>query len=221
MGQEVSIRDKAQPSLALATDPTKWIEPTISSCLDSSTWDSDDWLRAKRALAANAVDVPAALDRARSMMAPVEPAWLARRLRALWQSTIPSGSLRADAWLAETGRLLKHLPFDIVAAAIDRAVEKSERGFTPVAGEILAIAKPLLADRRRIIQRLGDIESGKPPRPWEVREKDVPPEERCTPEQAAQILAEAGLRSRYRPEPPREPTQEELEELAREFRGDA
>lgn len=212
-----------QASLALAADPTKWIEPIVLSCLDSSTWDHTDWLAAKRLLAEHRIDVPETLKQVRTMLAPVEPKWLADRLRALWQSTIPSGSLRAEAWLAETGRLLKHLPLDIVSAAIDQAVANSARGFTPTAGEILAIAKPLLAKRRAVEIRLRDIANGRPLRPGEVRDT-FRPEDRCTPEQAREIRARFGLEAAFdaekapSPRELREPTKEELEQVAREFK---
>jgi hypothetical protein len=222
MAQELAISAAAQPTLALAADPTKWMQPTVISCLAASNWDHGACAVAKRQLAEAGVNAPAMLSHAQEMLKPVEQLWLADRLKALWKSTTPSGSLTAMDWLRETGRLLKHLPLDIVAYAIDQAIASSEKGFTPNAGAILHHAKPLLDERRRVATRLRFVVDGMPYR----RDPDyVPPEERCTPEQAREILEKFGMSSAFRTDKKpskrelREPTKEELDELAREMRG--
>lgn len=90
-------------------------------------------------------------------LSPVSGDWLQKRLRLLWKSSTPAGSLDATAWLHETGRLLSDLPQDILAEAIDQAVMQSERGFMPSVGQIRAIAEPRLRDRQRAAARLAAI----------------------------------------------------------------
>lgn len=105
-------------------------------------------------LAREGVNPATALASCNSLLVPVksnpdDSIWLAKRIADLWWSTTPTRTMTADAYLNETGRLLDHLPFDIVSHAIDAAARGNVKGFTPPAGEILAIAEPLLADRRR------------------------------------------------------------------------
>ncbi|MFA6031829.1 MAG: hypothetical protein WC889_02880 [Myxococcota bacterium] len=123
---------------------------------------------------------------------PATPDWLQKRLRLLWKSSTPAGSLDATAWLHETGRLLADLPQDILAAAIDTAVMQSARGFMPSVGEIRAIAEPHARTRRLQEDRLRAAIDWTPPVP-------VPVEPTCTPEEAAAILAEEGIKLAERP----------------------
>lgn len=90
-------------------------------------------------------------------LAPTDRDWLQKRLRLLWKSSTPAGSLDATAWLHETGRLLEDLPQDILAEAIDQAVMQSERGFMPSVGQVRAIAEPRVRDRQRAAARLAAI----------------------------------------------------------------
>src|SRR5665213_3309333 len=78
------------------------------------------WARKK--LVEGGIDMPALLTELRRGLQPVPQGWLARRLEALWNSHSHAGSMKASDWLRETGRLLADLPFDIVAEAIDTAV---------------------------------------------------------------------------------------------------
>lgn len=175
MGQEIAVQQHDVPA-----EPTKWISPSIISCLDAPEWDRRE---ARRALARANVDVEQVRQHADRMMQPVNGGWLADRLKALWQSSTPSGSLKAEVWLRETGRLLQHLPFDIAHHAIDAAVTEND-GFTPTAGAILKIAKPLLDQRRGIQLRIEDLT--RPPYPWErqpARKDDL-----CSPEEARSII---------------------------------
>jgi hypothetical protein len=141
---------------------------------------------AKQRLSSINVDPHALIAAYDATMAPATPEWMAWRLNRLWKSSTPSGSLDATAWLHETGRLLSDIPQSILAAAIDEAVMKSTRGFMPSVGEIRAIAEPKMRDLRIERSRLQQVLE-------HVEEPPTAPEERCTPEQAAEILRQAGL----------------------------
>lgn len=70
---------------------------------------------------------------------------------------------RMKAWMGEMGRLLKDLPTDILADAIDQAIKQSERGFMPGVGQIRAIADPVFRLREQQALRLemvADIADG-------------------------------------------------------------
>lgn len=121
-------------------------------------------------------------------LTPVASDWLQKRLRLLWKSSTPSGSLDATAWLHETGRLLSDVPADILAPAIDEAVKRSERGFMPTVGEIRAIADPLLLQRRRDLGRLKLVRDFQP-----EPKRELAPEDRCTPEQAREVMLACGI----------------------------
>lgn len=119
---------------------------------------------------------------------PTSSDWLQKRLRLLWKSsTVPNG-LDATAWLHETGRLLCDIPQDILAFAIDEAVKRSERGFLPSVGEIRALAEPKLIERRRNLGRLKHVRDTEP-----QRKAPLAPEDRCTPEQAREIMKRFGI----------------------------
>ncbi len=128
-------------------------------------------------------------------MKPAEVSWLAKRLELLWGSMPTSGNMTAKAWLHETGRMLKHLPQDILAHAIDEAARQGS-GFVPGAAAILEIADPLHRKRKLHRARLDEIVNGKPvleARPWEVRDVSMPDEGVCTPEEAQEIMRENGI----------------------------
>jgi hypothetical protein len=161
--------------------------PLVSSALRDwgGRWDPAD---ARRVFDRERVDVPALIADHERAMAPTPSDWLQMRLRLLWKSCAVSGSIDATAWLHETGRLLMDIPLDILAPAIDEAVRKSERGFLPSVGEIRAIAEPLLLDRRRNLGRLKLILGAEP-----ARKTAMAPEDRCTPEQAREIMRQCGI----------------------------
>lgn len=101
------------------------------------------------------------LDALRSSVHPVPRGWLGDRLTVLWthfsaNRTYVDGQV-LTVWLAETMRLLGDLPHDIVALAIDRAVQTSRHGFMPSVGEVRTIAEPIVAERRHFIHRLEKI----------------------------------------------------------------
>ena len=89
---------------------------------------------------------------------PVPREWLGDRLTILWAMFMASRTTTdVDAmtlWLAEHLRLLGDLPHDIVAKAIDRAIQAAKHGFIPSIGEVRAIAEPLVAHRERMAERL-------------------------------------------------------------------
>lgn len=98
------------------------------------------------------------LDTLRRSARPVPREWLGDRLTILWSLFMASRS-QADPelltlWLSEHLRLLADLPHDIVAIAIDRAVQSARHGFIPSIGEMRANAEPLVAERARLIERL-------------------------------------------------------------------
>lgn len=132
---------------------------------------------------------------------------------------------RVAAWLAETGRLLLDLPGEILATSIDEAIKRSDRGFLPAVGQIRAIAEPMLATRERQARRLdalvGLIEDSPPRSAGRAPDPVFDPTTRCTPEEAAKIMAEFGIRGLVaehrkvydpssklrRPDPARKPTE--------------
>jgi len=144
---------------------------------------------ARESLDRSGADLPALIAAHELAMRPTDTDWLQKRLRLLWKSSVVGGSLDATAWLHETGRLLSDIPQDILSPAIDEAVMKSERGFMPTVGEIRAIADKELSVRKTRLMRLrmvNDYQRAKP--------AVVPVEERCTPEEAAAIIAKVGLK---------------------------
>lgn len=163
--------------------------PVISALADSGgSWHRE---HALRIIEREGCDAPALLDALNAGLEPVDNHWLAARLTVLWKSSTPAGSLDAKAWLHETGRLLCDLPRDILAQAIDTAVQSSLRGFMPTVGEIRAIAKPLQEERKRQAARMRVVvhgELGRPRYPWEPEEREIAPEDLCTPEEAEALI---------------------------------
>ncbi|WP_337846797.1 hypothetical protein [Sphingomonas sp.] len=164
---------------------------------------------AKRVFDREGADAPALLAECTRRLSPIARSraaseWLVERLRTLWQSTTPAGSLAADAWLDETGRFLQDLPGDIVSDAIDETIRRG-RGFTPTAGEILAHANPMLLKRQYQRAALDMMVNGipKPPRkPWEPETRELSPEDRVSPEEMDEILRRHGIDLSDRPEEP-------------------
>lgn len=104
------------------------------------------------------------LDTLRQSARPVPREWLGDRLTILWTMFMASRS-QADGdlltlWLSEHLRLLGDLPHDIVALAIDRAVQSARHGFIPSIGEMRATAEPLVGERARMIERLSQVVEG-------------------------------------------------------------
>ncbi|MHA0333686.1 hypothetical protein [Sphingomonas aquatilis] len=94
----------------------------------------------------------------RAAASPVPSDWLCDRLTVLWTHFSISRS-HADpealaVWLAENMRLLGDLPHDLVAMAIDRAVQTSRHGFIPSIGEIRVHAESATIERNHLIGRL-------------------------------------------------------------------
>lgn len=192
MGQHLAIQPDSRAPNA-ATGPRKWIKPITISALAPPEWDDFTQRWARKKIAEARIDLPAELRAATDSCRPVNVEWLAARLKVVWKSTIPTSSMEAKDWLHETGRLTKHLPQDIAGHAIDEAVKASR--FTPTAGDILAIAEPLLVERRKQRQRLDVLVNGdrRPEAPWQ-RDSEPPQVDRvCTPEEAAAIMAECGI----------------------------
>jgi len=161
---------------------------SVSSALADGAWDRE---HAISVMERESVDAPALLAHLDAGLRPVPSEWLAERLRILWKSSVPSNNLDAKSWVHETGRLLSDLPTDIVAEAIDTAVRNSLRGFMPTVGEIRAIAVPLFERRKQQVDRMRVVVHGelaRPRYPWEPPERNIAPEDLCSPEQAAQIL---------------------------------
>lgn len=163
---------------------TKLMTPLVSSALVGDTWRAD-W--GKRVLDRERIDIRPLVTAHEASLAPVDRDWLAERLRILWKSSTPSNGLDATAWLHEMLRLLADLPLDLAAIAIDEAVKRSPRGFLPAVGEIRAHSDPQLKRRRLHLGRLREMAALEP-------EPPLKPEERCTPEQAAKIIADCGIK---------------------------
>lgn len=129
----------------------------------SPAWTPD---HARRVLAQTGADteVVRVLRTLRLSARPVPREWLGDRLTILWSLFMASRS-QADPelltlWLSEHLRLLADLPHDIVALAIDRAVQSARHGFIPSIGEMRATAEPLVAERARLIERLAMVVEG-------------------------------------------------------------
>lgn len=180
-----------------------------------STRDALMSLKARGLLA----EVPTAAARMSAALAPVDHNRLTDRLTALGMMMSPNRPpAEARIWLNEMVRLLGDLPEDILAEAIDGLVKEVK--FLPTCAEIRQRAEAETSKRRRIAAQLDAMrrymESGQPipePRRWE----EPPPREEtpCTPEQAAAIMEELGLKSETRAQlrahlgPPRKPTRED------------
>lgn len=182
--------------------------PRVSSALNDfcGRWEPAD---ARRVLQRDRVDLPALIRQHEAALSPTPQHWLAERLQKLWKSMTVPNAFEAISWMHETGRLLVDIPQDILAFAIDEAVKRSARGFLPSVGEIRAIAEPKLLERKRHLGRLKII------RDMPAPAKPLAPEDRCTPEQAAAIIREVGLKmpetqvERAHRGPPTAPTRED------------
>lgn len=123
----------------------------------SPAW-TPDHARRVLTLAGGDADAVRTLDVLRRSARPVPRKWLCDRLTILWSLFMASRS-QADPelltlWLSEHLRLLSDLPHDIVALAIDRAVQSARHGFLPSIGEMRASAEPMVAERAQLIERL-------------------------------------------------------------------
>lgn len=140
---------------------------------------------------------------AQAMMLSCQPAdreRLTQRLILMGAAMAPNRpEAEATAWVHETTRLLADMPLDILCTALDDHQRTSK--FLPTVAEIRELAEPSYERRRRAAARLDAmarlIESGQhvpeyaPPRAPEPQ----PEVEPCTPEQAAAIMEEMGLKS--------------------------
>ena len=151
--------------------------------------------------------IPQLAEKALAALVPVEGKALVNRLTMLGMS-MANGKDREQitAWLHETARLLADLPQSVLFDAIDECVKEPGRVFVPSVGEIREKASDTLQKREREAARLNrlanliaegvEIPEYIPPEPidWalptaERREPNV------TPEEAAAILEEFGLKS--------------------------
>jgi hypothetical protein len=165
MANELTTTSAAVPA---TIDRPKWLTPTETSALaDRGTILP---FSARAAVAAFTPDRLAELSlRYDAALMPCDPAKLAARLRALWESTTAPGNMTAKSWLHEGNRLLADLPLGIAYRAIDRAVLDSTRGFTPSVAAIRAHADPMLAEMRRHATRLHAVKrAAETPEPTET-----------------------------------------------------
>lgn len=220
MGQEIIPRQQRPADLGIDTE--KWMPLSASWALADAKFTSERWdaTVAKRALIDAKIDPPALLRAANERLRPVPQEWLAGRLTRLWESMPTSGNMTFKAWLHETGRMLKHLPHDILTRAIDGTIEAGH-AFVPGAAQILEVAEPLHQERKRQRDRLDVIVNGaaaRVHRPWEEDRCPFPSAGVCTPDEAAEIMREHGLVSaepatRVDRGPPRQLTYEDYIEL--------
>lgn len=186
MATDLQIVPTGTTALATA-EPMRLTTPRVSLALNDfcGRWEPAD---ARRIIERERVDLPALIRDHERALAPSPAVWLKERLDKLWKSMAVPNGFTALAWLGETGRLLVDIPQDILSYAIDEAVKRSARGFLLSVGEIRAIADPRLLQRRRHLGRLKII------RDMPAPGRPLAPEERCTPEQAAAIIREVGLK---------------------------
>lgn len=125
----------------------------------SPPWSRDWGLRVLEAKGVDCARAERALAEIEAGLRPVPIEWLADRLTLLWGVFMATRNAAADddavtAWLGEYVRLLADLPHDVVALAIDRAVQSARHGFIPSIGEIRTLAEPVVAERTRQAERL-------------------------------------------------------------------
>lgn len=156
--------------------------------------------------------IPDLAERALVALAPIEKGPLVDRLTMLGLSMANGRDpAQITAWLHETARLLSDLPQSILCDAIDECVKEPGRVFAPSVGEIRAKAAGSLNERSREAAHLNEmarlIREGvsfpewvpPPPKPCfgDIVKPEFRDEDRCTPEEAAAILAELGMPSAY------------------------
>lgn len=179
-------------------------------CAYSGEWDYKD---ACTALAVGKRDgfdqqFPVLADEAQAALAPIPAGKLIDRLTLLGMSMMHGkSSEQVRAWMHETARLLADLPQSILFEAIDECVKEPGRVFAPTVGEIREKAAEPLRKLERTAARLRrvamlieegvDVPAAEHPeaRPWNRPIPDFDETQRCTPEQAASVLSEFGLRS--------------------------
>ncbi|APL94100.1 hypothetical protein [Sphingobium indicum] len=189
MGQEISIQAGG------AVSPKLSIPRGIASALADNRFSLTEWTTAtalERMDRSDRQRVPGLAQQAEATLRPADREWLSDRLSTLWMfMSNERDPDRTTTWLHESMRLLDDLPQDIVSPAIDEAVKKSERGFLPSIGAIRAIADPMLEDRRQKVRRLRMLADAilAPEMPKLEREPFKP----CSPEDAAEIMAENGI----------------------------
>lgn len=166
--------------------------------------------------------VPALAAKAVAALAPADHNRLVQRVTALGMTMAANRpAAEATMWVRETVRLLSDLPEGVLLEVIDDLQRTSK--FLPTVAEIRERAEPIVARRRKEAARLDAwarlIASGAdiPPAPrvqpvWSAGPQPFDESTRCTPEQAAAIMAEMGLKSETREllrqfsGPPRKPT---------------
>ena len=193
-------------------------------CLDSGlAFHYPDALKClARAKQEGLLDVlPSLAGKAALALAPVEMGSLIDRLTILGMSMANGRDAdQIKAWLHETARLLADLPQDVLFEAIDECVKEPGRVFAPSVGEIREKAATPLKVRERRAARLryycNLIDEGVEIPEWVPPTFGAPPpllreEDQCTPEEAAAILKQYGIRSAMgnrladylKPEPPK------------------
>lgn len=150
----------------------------------------------------------------REATTPADPLWLSNRLSTLWLAMCPGRTEeQATAWLHETQRLLRDIPSDILAEAVDDAVKASSRGFLPSVGEIRLHADPALKKRMLLARRMEAVLSA-PPESVAPAHDEFDPATRCTPEEAAAVKSAMPV------PPPVDPiTRETANFIPNEYRG--
>ena len=136
-------------------------------------------------------DVTEAAARLHRGLQPVAYSWLKERLTMLWEHKPKAEAQReakAAGWLGETVRFLMDYPQDILAHAIDAAA--TNNSYLPDVSEIRAVADPILNKRKLCAARLRDMAQPVADTPA------IAEPHQCTPEQAADIIKEFGLKLR-------------------------
>jgi hypothetical protein len=192
MGTSI-ITTETAPAQRTPFLPRELVLELTDSAYRLDGWDASEALRRLRrnGLANRLSDL---VERNAFALQPCDGSWLVDRLSALMMAMgNERDEKRIAAWLAETTRLLRDIPQDILADAIDEAVKRSDRGFLPAVGQVRAIADPALEHRKLIFGRLERLRNahimtplGEPPQADTAGQ--------CTPEQAAAILAEYGFK---------------------------
>ena len=90
-------------------------------------------------------------------------------------------------WLSVAWATLKHLPSDLLAAGCIEARKTADHP-SKIVPAIIGYAEPRLENRKR-------LERDYPARPLRLAAPDRPDPNYCTPEEAAEILRQYGLKS--------------------------
>jgi hypothetical protein len=137
-----------------------------------------------------------ALAEAEAALKPASTDDFRKQLTACLALVAPSGMAENDRneWLRVAWGTLRDVPPDLLARGCDVARRHCDHP-AKIVPTILREIETSLAERRNTGRRVRELLAGPKRYPWEQAEREFDESTRCTPEQAAAIIAELGLRS--------------------------